>query len=216
MNTAEIMPAGNYLTPVQLRTVFQTNQFYYTTDQLLSMAAEHPSEAETEFLRNQGALLFPTPAKKMNLLELYKLRPEFFFATRTKARDYWFRYPQQRFSRTDTVKPATWLAILPEPRMGTESVPWNARESVLGQAEYVPNAAEVCYAALVARRLFGRYVFTQWARTSSRHAPDYSTSDERHEQPGQVIIGDHDERGLGVDSELAGEPHHALAIAYRL
>src|SRR3989344_1283582 len=116
----------------------------YSDEQLGRFGDTLPSQEILEWCRDNGFALMATPPKKMSILDV------------------------RWFSRDDTTGDG-WLMVKKEPVGNSTNKNWDEQKKLIGDAERVPNAAEMCWFVKTFFKVRGVQFFSDiCVRTSSR------------------------------------------------
>lgn len=187
---------GDFITPNE---VVQARDQSYSDAQLTAFQSTLPSKEILEWLKVNNYMLVPGPSKTLSLLDVRRLNDALFYSKDGKG---WYSESGETFSRTDTVSPV-WLALRKSPVPDSTSKTWGEQQTLLGNDEYFPNAAEVTWGLTTYKEVRGTYLMDNiWVRTSS------ALSDDR-----RVYVGGFSSVGLGVLSWWDGRRSSVLGLS---
>lgn len=151
----------DFLSPEDVAKVYG---FSYSDEQMANFAETLPDLVTLMWLRSNGYMLVATPPTDCNLLQVRDLGNQLFYSKSVGQ----YAEDNQKFSRNDIVKAASWLAIRKEPYPSSLRKTWDEQKALLADEEHVPNAAEVSYAVSAYYKVWGIYLLRGvYVRTSS-------------------------------------------------
>lgn len=163
----------DFISPEDVRAVYPL--------QVSDNMEELPSEDDLRWLKANGYMLLPQPHEHLSVLDVRNLDNQLFYS-KTGG---W--YENHAFSRDDKTG-SGWLAIRKTPVNGSLNKSWKEQSTLLQAEEYVPNAAELCWALTIYFKVHSVYLFGGvYARTSSLDSGSY-----------RVFVGYFDAGGLCV------------------
>jgi hypothetical protein len=144
---ADKILGNDFITPEE---VMDTRRgFVYTPDQIVQFEKTIPEQEELEWLRDNGYMLVPGPAKSMSLLDIMEEPNDKYFDLSFIG---WCKGDEQRFSRYDRVK-VKWLKLRKNEVPNSIFKNADEQQALLSPLEYVPNVAEVAWGIITYKLL---------------------------------------------------------------
>lgn len=192
----------DFITPEEVsqarKLTYAVTEYAYTDEQLQHLADTLPSEDELLWLRDNGFMLVAGPSIQMSLLEIRKLNNQLFYS-KTEG---WYANERETFARDENVD-CEWLMLCKKPVANSTNKTWNDQQKLISEVEFVPSAAEVCWALATYKEVRGEYLLPSvYVRTSSVDADGY-----------RVSVGSFDGGGLGVGGYSGDDYGDDLGIA---
>lgn len=188
----------DFITPEEIATARKLT-YTYNEDQLQHFADTLPSEEELLWLRDNGFMLVAGPSIQMSLLEVRSINNKLFYA----ETEGWYANEREKFARDENVN-CEWLMLRKTPVANSTSKTWNDQQKLISEVEFVPNAAEVCWALTTFKEVRGEYLLPNiYVRTSSVDADGYRVCVGGFVGDGLDVSGCSDDGcsgGLGVAS----------------
>lgn len=150
----------DFITP---EMVAEVSGLSYSEEQRETLEKAFPSLNAIAWCKSNNAILTPTPPEVLSLIDLMKLKPEWFYENRFAL----FRWQCSSFAFEDKIKETSWLMLRKESLPGSVNENWEKQLALLSKKERVPNITEFFWGVKMART--GKDIFeNRIVRTASK------------------------------------------------
>lgn len=160
-NQMRTVLGDDFISPEQVAGAYG---WTYTDEQLAHFTGTRPDLKTLLWLHDNGYMLVPGPVSDAKMFEVVDFDGNFF------SRGLKSRYPQNKhkYLQTDVVQGGQWLRLRKGEVPNSQDRNLNEQLRLVTSPEFVPNAVEVIYAAIVYRRVNGINILPNFCvRTSS-------------------------------------------------